>query len=55
MCSESVKVIKMVHSDLRKLKKKERQLRDMVEAIEEFVNQFQEARDRGSVPARLTL
>ncbi|XP_062713843.1 uncharacterized protein LOC134290680 [Aedes albopictus] len=43
----------MGNTDLRKLTKKERQLRDMVESIEEFVNQFQEARDRGSVPARL--
>ncbi|XP_062700059.1 uncharacterized protein LOC134284795 [Aedes albopictus] len=43
----------MAHSDLRKLTKKERQLRDLVESIEEFVHNYQEARDKGSVAARL--
>ncbi|XP_062558244.1 uncharacterized protein LOC134223122 [Armigeres subalbatus] len=43
----------MVKPDLRKLTKKERQLRDMVESIGEFVQGYSEARDKGSVPARL--
>lgn len=41
------------NTDLRKLTKRERQLRDVVESIEEFVLQYQEARDKGSVPARI--
>ncbi|XP_062540830.1 uncharacterized protein LOC134208888 [Armigeres subalbatus] len=44
----------MVKPDLRKLTKKERQLRDMVESIGEFVQGYNEARDKGSVSARLS-
>ncbi|XP_062541201.1 uncharacterized protein LOC134209226 [Armigeres subalbatus] len=44
----------MVKPDFRKLTKKERQLRDMVESIGEFVQGYNEARDKGSVSARLS-
>ncbi|XP_053691129.1 uncharacterized protein LOC128739658 [Sabethes cyaneus] len=43
----------MTRSDLRKLTKRERQLLDVIESIEEFVQQYQDERDKGSVLARL--